>query len=74
MKNSKKAVRPHAMDVNYLEFIFCKRRNSAYQGAWSKSMVGYGSEDDHFVIELTYNYEIGSYKNGNDFVVSLYYM
>lgn len=33
-------------------------------------MVGYGPEDDHFVIELTYNYEIGSYRLGNDFMVS----
>ena len=32
-------------------------------------MVGYGSEDDHFVVELTYNYGIGSYKLGNDFLV-----
>ncbi|VDK83723.1 unnamed protein product [Litomosoides sigmodontis] len=30
-------------------------------------MVGYGSEDDHFVLELTYNYPISSYKLGNDF-------
>lgn len=34
-------------------------------------MVGYGSEDDHFVLELTYNYEIGSYKLGNDYQVCL---
>lgn len=32
-------------------------------------MVGYGAEDNHFVIELTYNYGIGSYKLGNDFMV-----
>lgn len=30
-------------------------------------MIGYGSEDDHFVIELTYNYGINSYEKGNDF-------
>lgn len=30
-------------------------------------MVGYGKEDDHFVVELTYNYGIGTYKLGNDF-------
>lgn len=41
--------------------------NGPYDGAWSKSMVGYGPEDNHFVIELTYNYGIGSYKHGNDF-------
>ena len=30
-------------------------------------MVGFGPEDDHFVVELTYNYGIGKYKLGNDF-------
>jgi hypothetical protein len=30
-------------------------------------MVGYGSEDSHFVIELTYNYGVDSYEQGNDF-------
>ena len=34
-------------------------------------MVGYGSEDSHFVMELTYNYGIGTYKLGNDFKVTL---
>uniref|UniRef100_A0A1I7XQL2 Glyoxalase domain-containing protein 4 n=1 Tax=Heterorhabditis bacteriophora TaxID=37862 RepID=A0A1I7XQL2_HETBA len=38
-----------------------------YNGKWSKTMVGYGSEDDHFVIELTYNYHIKSYQMGNDY-------
>ncbi|KAK6184475.1 hypothetical protein SNE40_001871 [Patella caerulea] len=41
--------------------------NGPYDGRWSKSMVGYGPEDDHFVVELTYNYGLGSYKVGNDF-------
>ncbi|XP_074640591.1 glyoxalase domain-containing protein 4-like [Tubulanus polymorphus] len=41
--------------------------NGPYDGKWSKSMVGYGPEDNHFVIELTYNYGIGSYLLGNDF-------
>jgi len=31
-------------------------------------MVGYGSEDTHFVVELTYNYGIISYEKGNDFL------
>lgn len=31
-------------------------------------MVGYGPEDTHFVIELTYNYGVKSYEKGNDFV------
>ncbi|KAL4224022.1 Glyoxalase domain-containing protein 4 [Mactra antiquata] len=42
--------------------------NGPYDGKWSKSMVGYGPEDNHFVIELTYNYGIGSYKLGTDFM------
>merc|ERR1712122_219103 len=29
-------------------------------------MIGYGPEDNHFVLELTYNYTVGSYKLGND--------
>ena len=41
-----------------------------YDGKWSKSMVGYGPEDNHFVVELTYNYGLGSYQLGNDFRVS----
>jgi len=32
-------------------------------------MIGYGAEDNHFVLELTYNYGIGSYQLGNDFQV-----
>ncbi|KIH62879.1 glyoxalase family protein [Ancylostoma duodenale] len=42
--------------------------NGPYNGKWSKTMVGYGCEDDHFVIELTYNYEIGGYRLGNDYM------
>lgn len=30
-------------------------------------MVGYGPEDTHFVVELTYNYNVNSYDRGNDF-------
>lgn len=30
-------------------------------------MVGYGPEDNHFVVELTYNYTVNGYKIGNDF-------
>ena len=30
-------------------------------------MIGYGPEDTHFVIELTYNYGISKYELGNDF-------
>lgn len=32
-------------------------------------MVGFGPEDNHFVAELTYNYGVGEYKLGNDFLV-----
>jgi len=35
-------------------------------------MVGYGPEDDNFVVELTYNYGLGSYAMGNDFQVKAY--
>lgn len=42
--------------------------NGPYDGKWSKSMVGYGPEDTHFVIELTYNYGVGSYTLGTDFM------
>lgn len=41
--------------------------NGPFDGKWSKTMVGYGPEDSHFVVELTYNYGIGSYALGNDF-------
>lgn len=35
-------------------------------------MVGYGPEDNHFVVELTYNYGLKAYKRGNDFQVVCY--
>jgi len=41
--------------------------NGPYDGKWSKTMVGYGPEDNQFVVELTYNYGIRSYELGNDF-------
>uniref|UniRef100_A0A0N5B2E8 Glyoxalase domain-containing protein 4 n=1 Tax=Strongyloides papillosus TaxID=174720 RepID=A0A0N5B2E8_STREA len=41
--------------------------NGPYSGKWSKTMIGYGDEKDHFVLELTYNYTVGGYKKGNDF-------
>lgn len=40
--------------------------NGPYDGKWSKTMIGYGPENEHFVLELTYNYGIGNYKLGND--------
>nr|ACO10351.1 Glyoxalase domain-containing protein 4 [Caligus rogercresseyi] len=41
--------------------------NGPYSGHWSKTMIGYGDENNHFVIELTYNYTVKSYELGNDF-------
>ncbi|XP_034936981.1 glyoxalase domain-containing protein 4 [Chelonus insularis] len=41
--------------------------NGPYNNRWSKTMIGYGPEDTHFVIELTYNYGINHYEFGNDF-------
>ncbi len=41
--------------------------NGPYDNRWSKTMVGYGNEDTHFTIELTYNYGVKSYKLGNEF-------
>lgn len=29
-------------------------------------MIGYGPEEENFALELTYNYGIDAYKNGND--------
>ncbi|CAH1154183.1 unnamed protein product [Phaedon cochleariae] len=42
--------------------------NGPYANRWSKTMVGYGPEDNHFVVELTYNYGIHAYEKGNDFI------
>ncbi|XP_041976886.1 glyoxalase domain-containing protein 4 [Aricia agestis] len=41
--------------------------NGPYANRWSKTMIGYGPEDTHFVVELTYNYGITHYEMGNDF-------
>jgi len=30
-------------------------------------MIGYGEEDDNYVLELTYNYGIKTYRHGNEF-------
>nr|CDS16518.1 glyoxalase domain containing 4 [Echinococcus granulosus] len=56
--------------LRHEEFVEgCKAAcNGPYDGRWSKTMIGYGPEDNHFVLELTYNYGIGSYRHGNDFV------
>ncbi|KAJ8682821.1 hypothetical protein QAD02_018613 [Eretmocerus hayati] len=41
--------------------------NGPYANRWSKTMVGYGPENSHFAIELTYNYGVKEYELGNDF-------
>ena len=41
--------------------------NGDYARPWSKTMVGFGQEDNHFVLELTFNYGIKRYEAGNDF-------
>jgi len=38
-----------------------------YDGKWSKTMMGYGAEDQHFALELTCNYGVKQYRVGNDF-------
>ena len=32
--------------------------NGAFDNRWSKSMVGFGSEDNDFVFEIVYNYGV----------------
>ena len=56
--------------ITGLDFFFSFHFSRPYDGKWSKTMVGYGPEGDHFVTELTYNYGIGSYQLGNDFLVN----
>lgn len=71
-KNSMKDARLLAMGTKYIKgiFLLCTLFYRPYDGIWSKSMIGYGAEDDHVVVELTYNYGIKSYNRGNDFQVS----
>lgn len=40
--------------------------NGPYDNKWSKTMIGYDHEDTQFVSELTYNYGVASYNQGND--------
>ncbi|KAI1285831.1 Glyoxalase domain-containing protein 4 [Halotydeus destructor] len=45
--------------------------NGRYDGHWSKTMIGYGTEDTDFVYELTYNYPVlEPYKLGNAYRLS----
>ena len=47
-----------------IKFRCVAKCNGEYNGRWSKTMVGYGPEDDYFAIELTYNYKVKDYDNG----------
>lgn len=38
--------------------------NGNYKAAWSKTMVGYNTEDKSYCLEVTYNYGTTSYKQG----------
>ena len=40
--------------------------NGDYAGPWSKTMIGRGSEESSFTLELTYNYGVNNYIRGND--------
>lgn len=40
--------------------------NGPHEGHWTKTMIGWGSEDSSFVFELTYNYGVDQYVRGND--------
>lgn len=72
---NRKASRDFFLDVMRMKVLRheefyegCKATcNGPYDGKWSKTMVGYGSEADHFVLELTFNYPVSSYELGNDF-------
>ena len=39
--------------------------NGVFDTPWSKTMVGYGPENTHYALELTYNYGIDSYEKGS---------
>ena len=56
-------------EASYAKSYFLQPFDRPYDGKWSKTMIGFGPEDDHFVLELTYNYGIKEYKLGNDFQV-----
>lgn len=40
--------------------------NGPYAGKWTKCMVGWGTEDINFALELTYNFGVTEYQQGND--------
>ena len=38
--------------------------NGVFDTPWSKTMVGFGPEDSHYALELTFNYGINNYTSG----------
>lgn len=43
------------------------RRRDVPDGKYTLVFVGYGDEDSHAVVELTYNYGVGKYEHGTAF-------
>jgi lactoylglutathione lyase len=43
------------------------RKKDYPSGEFTLAFVGYGSEDDNAVVELTYNWGVGKYEHGNAF-------
>jgi len=39
--------------------------NGLYNASWSKTMVGFGTEDKTYALEVTYNYGVKRYPRGN---------
>lgn len=75
MKNSMKAAKHNVMgELNnkkkkrffqlFLEIKYKSLFSRPYDNRWSKTMIGYGPESTHFVLELTYNYGVKSYELG----------
>lgn len=75
MKSSKKVAPLAAMGNYFLLFLLFLANVCAgvsivfsnfrpYENRWSKTMIGYGPELNHFVVELTYNYGVTSYDLG----------
>lgn len=49
--------------INYHQ-IYLLLFGRPYDNRWSKTMIGYGPESTHFVLELTYNYGVKVYEMG----------
>ena len=37
--------------------------NGRFNNSWSKSMIGYGPENDNFALEIIYNFGIKKYEH-----------